>query len=292
MQSSENLKSFHFIINPVSGIGKKLKVVEELKNNLPPYIGYGISFTTKKGHATKIAQEAINRKVDAVIAVGGDGTVNEVSQALISSNMPMGVIPCGSGNGFARHLNIPLQHTKAIEKLIQFKLKQVDAAAINGDFFIASAGFGFDAIISNKFNRSAHRGFLSYLQISINEFFHYRSKLFKLKIDGKTMEEEAFLITVANVGQYGNNAWIAPDASIQDGKLDVCIIKPFPPQDIPDIVLKLFSKKIHQSPFYKRLMAESIVFENIDEYHLDGESKTGGKKLSIQVIPKALKVIC
>ena len=291
-QKIKNALSFHFIINPVSGINKKLKIVEQLKSQLKNEVNYGISFTEKKSHATTIARKAIERNVDAVVAVGGDGTVSEVAKALVNSSIALGIIPCGSGNGFARHLNIPLDSSKAIEALLQFDVQKVDTVNVNNDVFIAFAGFGFDALISHKFNQSKQRGFLSYLQLSVSEFFSYKTQQFKLVVDGKKIDREAFLITIANVGQYGNNAWIAPKASLNDGQLDVCIIKPFLPHQAPDIIFKLFNKQLHTSEYYEHLRAKSIKVIQPKRFHLDGESMMSDEDLDISILPNSLNVIC
>lgn len=283
--------SLHFIVNPIAGTGKKDRITEKLINQLSKQIHYDISFTENKSHATAMAKEAIKSGIDALIAVGGDGTVSEVAKALINSPVALGIIPSGSGNGFARHLKIPLDTSKAIETLNNYRIKSVDTAVINDNPFIAFSGFGFDALISQKFNQSKQRGLLSYIQLSARHFFNYKSQHFEFLIDGKKLQTEAFLITVANVSQYGNNAWIAPKASMEDGKLDVCIIKSFPRHLAPDILYKLFNKQIHKSKYYECYQAKSIQIVQPDMFQVDGEYMSSEGDININIVPKSLKII-
>tara|TARA_R110002096_G_scaffold378222_3_gene572086 strand:+ start:12904 stop:13806 length:903 start_codon:yes stop_codon:yes gene_type:complete len=282
---------FQYIINPISGVSKKLRIVEKVQSLMPKTTNYGITFTQEVGHASQIAREAVEKKVDAVIAVGGDGTVNEIAKSLVHTDVALGLIPCGSGNGFARHLKIPLNSEKAIQRINEFNVKKIDAAKINREVFVASAGFGFDAQVSEKFNQSKQRGFLAYMQLGAKEFFNYKPQTFDIVIDGEKKTVTVFLLTVANIGQYGNNAWIAPQASVLDGKLNVCMLKPFPPHLAPDIIYKVFNKQIEASDYYESFEAETIEIINPGKYHVDGEHKLSSTDLKIKVLPGALKVI-
>ncbi|MEQ8625872.1 MAG: YegS/Rv2252/BmrU family lipid kinase [Vicingaceae bacterium] len=282
---------FQFIINPISGIRQKMGIVEDLKKCLSPEISYGTTFTERADHATEIALEAVANGVDAVVAVGGDGSVNEVGKALINTKVALGIIPCGSGNGFARHLKIPLQVKKAIERLNDFNTRTIDTGLVNNEPFLATTGLGFDAHIGQKFAAFGKRGFLSYLQVTANEFLNFKSKKYTLEIDGEKLEINAFLINFANSGQYGNNAWIAPTASVSDGKLEVCILEEFPAHNAPDIIFKLFSKQIINSNYYKVSQAKEIKVFDVENYHLDGEPRHFKGDLLIKVVPSSLKVI-
>ena len=283
--------NFHFIINPISGISKKMGIVETLKSSLDQNIKYKTTFTERPDHATEIALEAVKNKADAVIAVGGDGSVNEVGKALINTNVALGIIPCGSGNGFARHLKIPLQAKKAIQTLNNYNIRIIDTGIVNDKPFLATAGLGFDAHIGHKFADFGKRGFLSYLQVTANEFRNFKPKEYHLEIDGKELITEAFLINFANAGQYGNNAWIAPTASISDGKLEVCILEKFPTQNIPEIIFQLFSKKILNSNYYRVIQADQIKVKNVSSFHIDGEPINESGDLLIKIVPQSLRVI-
>jgi YegS/Rv2252/BmrU family lipid kinase len=285
-------KSIHFIINPISGAKRKVSIIETIKENLSAHFNYGITITQREGHATEVAKELADGDIDAVIAVGGDGSVNEVGKALVNTKVKLGVIPCGSGNGFARHLKIPLQSKMAIRCINDFQYKRIDTATINNEVFLATAGLGFDAHVGWKFADFGKRGFLSYMKVTSNEFFSFQPRTYRLIIDGEEMETTAFLINFANVGQYGNNAWIAPSASIFDGKLNVCILEKFPAQSVPDIIFKLFSKQIEKSKYYRVIQAEEIKVIRPSHFHMDGEPKKMGEDMIIKVVPQSLDVIC
>jgi len=285
-------KKLLFIVNPVSGVKSKKTAIELLKSNLDDHISYTVVETVRANHASELANQAIVDGFDAVIAVGGDGTVNEVGKALVNSGVALGVLPFGSGNGFARHRKIPIIVKDAIKLINQFSTKTIDTATLNGEVFLTTAGIGFDAHVGWKFSESRSRGFLTYSQIAVNEFIGYKEEDYHLIIDGNELKTKAFVISIANGGQYGNNAWIAPDASMEDGKLNVCIIRPFPAHFTPDIVLKLFSKNLTASKYYQSIEAEKIQIIKAHKYHLDGEPRETNGDLVIQVVPKSLKVIC
>ena len=285
-------KKLLFIVNPVSGVKSKKTAIELLKSNLDDHISYTVVETVRANHASELANQAIVDGFDAVIAVGGDGTVNEVGKALVNSRVALGVLPFGSGNGFARHRKNPIIVKDAIKLINQFSTKTIDTATLNGEVFLTTAGIGFDAHVGWKFSESRSRGFLTYSQIAVNEFIGYKEEDYHLIIDGNELKTKAFVISIANGGQYGNNAWIAPDASMEDGKLNVCIIRPFPAHFTPDIVLKLFSKNLTASKYYQSIEAEKIQIIKAHKYHLDGEPRETNGDLVIQVVPKSLKVIC
>tara|TARA_B110000046_G_scaffold35749_2_gene39073 strand:- start:38350 stop:39219 length:870 start_codon:yes stop_codon:yes gene_type:complete len=284
-------KKIMFVVNPISGVKSKKAAMELLSSTLGNHITYTVVETERVNHATEITNQAIVGGYDAVIAVGGDGTVNEVGKALVNSRVALGVLPFGSGNGFARHRKIPIIIKDAIELINKFSTKTIDTATLNEEIFLTTAGLGFDAHVGWKFSESRSRGFLTYSQIAINEFIGYKKKDYHLIIDGKELKTEAFVVSIANGGQYGNNAWIAPDASMEDGKLNVCIIKPFPAHFTPDIVLKLFSKNLSASKYYNSIEAEKIQIVEAGKFHLDGEPRETDGDLVIQIVPKSLMVI-
>ncbi|MBL4709557.1 MAG: YegS/Rv2252/BmrU family lipid kinase [Flavobacteriales bacterium] len=286
-------KKILFVVNPISGIKGKEAAIQLLEKALAKNISYKIVYTERTGHATELTKNAAEEGYHAVIAVGGDGTVNEVAKALIHSEVALGVIPFGSGNGFARHLGIPLQVKAAIQCINKFNIATIDTASLNKEPFIATAGMGFDAHIASQFANYGKRGFLSYSQIALNEFLTYKSKKYSLKVDGIKIKKHAFLICFANVGQYGNNAWIAPTAEASDGKLKVCILEPFPAHLAPDILLKLFNKTLHKSKYYEVIEAERITIKRPNIYQIDGEAREKlNRRMKIKVVPHSLKVIC
>jgi YegS/Rv2252/BmrU family lipid kinase len=285
------LEKIAFIINPNSGVKQKLRLVEQIEEVIKPAIQCSVHSTERPAHATELAEAAVKDGADAVVAVGGDGSVNEVGKALINTHVPLGIIPMGSGNGFARHLNIPLGSKEALHKLLDFKTITIDTASLNNEPFLATAGLGFDAHVGWKFASFGRRGFLSYMQLTTQEFFNFKPKAYQLVVDGETIETKAFLINFANAGQYGNNAWIAPSASLSDGKLNVCILEQFPSHQVPDIIFKLFSKQIEQSKYYKVIQAKEIKVLQPGQYHIDGEPRNSMEEMTIRVVPNSLKVI-
>lgn len=286
-----DIKYVHFIINPNSGIKSKLSLIDLIEAEMGDGYKVRTTLTLRPEHATEIAQEAIEKGADAVVAVGGDGSVNEVGKALIGTDVALGVIPIGSGNGFARHLKIPLQEKEAIHTIKAMRTQKIDTATINGEPFLATAGLGFDARVGWNFANHGKRGFLSYIQVTTNAFFKFKPETHHLIIDGEEIVTKAFLINFANAGQYGNNAWISPSASISDGMLNVCILDSFPMQFAPEILIKLFNKTIENSKYYHFLKGKEIIVRNPEIYHMDGEPKAAGADLLIKVAPKSLNVI-
>lgn len=288
---AERKKKILFIINPHSGIKSKLGFVDLIDHEISGDFIVKTRLTQRPEHATELAEEAVESGVDAVIAVGGDGSVNEVGKALIGTDVALGIIPVGSGNGFARHLNIPLHEKAALQTINKFRTQIIDTATINDIPFLATAGLGFDAQVGWQFANHGRRGFLSYVQITANAFMGYKAKEYKLSIDGKEIETTAFLINFANAGQYGNNAWISPSASLSDGLLNICILDKFPKLYATDIIYKLFNKKIEKSKYYRFYQGKEIWVRNPEIFHIDGEPRGTDEDLLIKIVPQSLKVI-
>lgn len=288
MNSQRNI---WFIINPNSGLGNHADLEQVILWLIPQGTKATLRRTERADHATEIAHEAVAAGADTVVASGGDGTVNEVGKALINTDVSLGVIPGGSGNGFARHLKIPLNAKQAIQRILENKTQIIDTAKINDTPYFATAGLGFDAEVGWKFADFGKRGFISYIQVTTQAFFGFKPKSYHLVVDGKKVETTAFLINFANAGQYGNNAWIAPSASLSDGLIDVCILKSFPVGQTPGIIFRLFSKTIEASKYYEVIKAKHIEVIAPNIYHADGEPKKSDENLTIQVVPNSLKVI-
>ncbi len=282
-----------FIINPVSGTERKEHIVTLIHNCLKlSGIQYDIAYTNFAGHATELAKQAIERNYDVVVAVGGDGTINEIAQALIKSKTALAIISQGSGNGLARHLGIPLNTEAAIKRLLEPKKILIDAATANGNHFFCTSGIGFDAHVSASFAARTFRGLGGYAYFTIKELFTYKPITYTLEFDGQKIEREAFLIAFANATQYGNNAYIAPQADIQDGKLDICIIKPFSKLQIPKLIWQLFKRTLPQSQYVETYKADKIKisFDTAIPAHIDGESRGLGTTIEYKAISKALTV--
>ncbi len=283
-----------FIINPVSGTRKRITLPQLIEKKIDmAQFEVEYFFTKCAGDATEITKQLIEKKYDRVIAVGGDGTVNEVAKALVNTSISLGIIPCGSGNGLARFLKIPLKIEEAIFLQNTGKQLLIDYGKINNEPFFCTCGVGFDAHIGNRFSKSTNRGFITYIKETFHAYFHYKPKKYTIKIDGEKIKTRAFLITVANAGQYGNDAYIAPQADISDGMLDLCIINPFPNHKALELGFRLFNRSINRSEYINSIKGQDITIKRKKEgeVHLDGEPAIMGKKLKIKIIEKGLQVI-
>ena len=283
-----------FVYNPISGSHKLLPVVpiiEKFINN--DIYDYEIINTQHKGHATEIAREYAARRYDAVIAVGGDGTVNEVGCGLIGSDTALGIIPCGSGNGLARHLGIPIDPFKAVKWLDKSIFTDIDYGTMNGQPFFCTCGVGFDAKVSDSFSKAGTRGVLTYLESIMKEIATYHNETYKLSFDNSSETFEAFFITCANADQWGNNAFIAPTASLQDGLLDVIAAHPFNVVDAPLIAFQLFNRQIDKNPkvSVRKCNGVTITREKEGPAHYDGDPVIMGREIRIEIVPSGLKVL-
>lgn len=289
--------AYLFIINPHSGtkLGKGLEDIVSSIENQVKSAGYEVSCvtTTQRGHATKLVHDAIasSQKWRAVVAVGGDGTVNEVARGLLHSDTPLGIIPLGSGNGLARHLRIPLSLSKALARILEGNTRLIDSAEINGNPFFCTSGLGFDAWVSHQFASHHKRGLWSYVQISWNAFWSYLPQSYSLGSN----RIKAFSICFANAGQFGNNAWIAPHADISDGKLELCIINPFPKWFGGIFTLQMFTRRLSNSRYvnYEPFTRLDLKTDTPAIIHYDGEPyQLDSEEITVKTIPQSLRVIC
>lgn len=281
-----------FIINPIAG-GKDKKELPTLVEKYFSKDSYKITYTNHRNHASELTRQGILDGFTHFIAAGGDGTVNEVAKELINTNFNLGILPFGSGNGLARHIGIPMNIEKALELIHENQMIRIDTCELNNMPFINVSGVGFDAHIGKLFSKSKTRGFSTYLNTTINEFLNYKSEKYDITADGIHLTEDAFLISFANSSQYGNNAYIAPNASLVDGLCDVCIMKPFPALSVFNLGFRLFAKNIDESQYLQTIQAKEIVIERVNrgEIHIDGEPKESGKTLKIKVIPRSLNIL-
>lgn len=282
-----------FIINPISGGKKKDGVPELIEKYLDKEtLNYVVVFSDGISHARQIAREAVN-KFNLIVAVGGDGTINEIASAIVGSDTTLGIIPYGSGNGLSRFLGISMDAAKAINTLNTGNIEVIDSAKLNGMPFFNMAGMGFDAHISELFSHGKKRGFFTYLKSSIQELSKYKSQPYHLDVDGVAYEREAFMLSFANSSQYGNNAHISPNASVQDGLLDICVIKKFPLWKFPEMCLRMITKTAEGTSYVEIIRGKCIKVKrsNPGPVHLDGEPQIKGTDITIEVIPSSLKVI-
>ncbi|MEJ5994118.1 YegS/Rv2252/BmrU family lipid kinase [Pedobacter sp. Du54] len=283
-----------FIINPISGGKEKQKIPALIDRYLDrSKFNANFSFTSYIGHAAEIAEEAANKNFDIIVAVGGDGTINEIAGKLIGQQKILGIIPFGSGNGLARSLNIPMNVRKAIKVINELNIITIDAATLNCKYFFNMAGLGFDAHISAVFAGNKTRGLKGYLQMVLKEIKSYRSETYEITIDGIIYKRDAFILSVANSSQYGNDVHISPKSTLDDGLLEVCIVKPLAWYKLPVLAYEMFRSKTHHSRWVEIISGKQIsIIRTIENsIHIDGEPFFMGKNIDIEIIPKALNVI-
>jgi diacylglycerol kinase (ATP) len=284
-----------FILNPISGpINQPFNIinsVDRIFKSSGHY--YEFALTTGPGDAKQIAKEAVRQKFDYVVAAGGDGTVNEVGTALINTDVTLGVIPLGSGNGIARSMNIPLKMDKSLLLLREPAHTHIDVGQANNYKFIGVCGFGFDANIGQKFQNYGARGPVPYFLIGIREFLSYKPEHLGIQIDHNHLSINAFVVAVANTQQYGNGAIIAPHADPGDGLFDLCIVQDISFSQAIRLSIKLFNGTIDRSREYQHYRTKKLTI-NFDSdnkvIHTDGEPLVCKTPLRIQLIPQALKV--
>lgn len=289
-----SIEKILFIVNPVSGANRRKDMAQLIKANIDPArLDAIITMTEFRGHATMLAEDALKKGIKKIVAIGGDGTINETARALLNMDAAFGIIPSGSGNGLARHLRIPLDTVRALQLLNNPKIISIDTGNANGRAFFCTAGVGFDAHIGKVFADKKVRGFQTYISSAFNEFFRYKPSTYKLLIEETETEKKAFCITFANASQYGNNAFICPDADIADGFLDICVIEPFPLYSAFDMARRLFQKSIFNSKYVNRVRIKQFLLRSDQNMilHLDGEPHEDGKEISVKVLPGSLKVM-
>ena len=288
------MKKITFILNPISGTISKAGVPELIDNTIDNDIyDYEIVFTERAGHATEIAAAEVAKGTDIVVAVGGDGTVNEVGRALVHTNTALAILPCGSGNGLARHLMLPMNLKKSIETINKGVIHDLDYGVINDIPFFCTCGIGFDAFVSMKFAEAGKRGPITYVENVLREGLRYKPETYIITDETGTKTRKAFLISCANASQYGNNAYIAPHASMADGILDIIIMEPFDMFDAPQISMDLFSKTIENNSKIKMLKSSRILVKRQKEgyIHYDGDPVMAGTEIEIHVEHKGIKMV-
>ena len=282
------------IINPVSGIGSKDKiprlidtVVDNEKNEV------SIIPTEYPGHAREIAAQAVNDGFDVVVAIGGDGTVNEVGSALCGTDTALSIVPSGSGNGLARHLRISMNASRALQVLNNGVVGQFDYCTVNGKPFFCTCGMGFDATVSDKFANEGTRGFITYIKTTLTEYFRYQAQNYRISIDGNQMEETAFVIACCNAAQYGNNAYIAPRATMQDGLIDVTVMHPFNLAESPLIGARLFLRQLGHDRHVSIYRGKHVVIEreHEDVMHMDGDPMMMPARVVIENVKNGINIL-
>lgn len=278
-----------FIINPISGVGKQKGIEKYIAQY---FDAYDIVSTQNPGEATTLSKEARKQGYDAVIAVGGDGTVNECAKALIGSSTALGIIPCGSGNGFAYHIGMERTAEKALRQLKNARIATIDSCTANGVPFVNVSGIGFDAYIAHLFSKLTKRGFLNYIKLIAKSVFSYKAADYTLQYGTENKRLKAYMISFANASQYGNDFCIAPKADLQDGLLDFVIVKEFPKWNIPLFLLKVIRGKTHLSKYIETIQTKEMKISTQNTLlHLDGEPYKTTNPIAVELLPKTLKIL-
>lgn len=282
------------IINPVSGTESKKNIPEEIAAAFDQKtFDVIIRITGYPDHATEITKEAVRDRFRYVIVAGGDGTVNEVAKVLVNTDTILGIIPFGSGNGLARELGIPMFTEDAIRIILKAHTRTIDYGVANGHTFFCTCGVGFDAFISDKFAEEKNRGPIGYLRNILESVVDFKSEEYEIIHEEGSLKERAFIVTCGNTSQYGNDAYIAPGADLEDGKMNVSILKPLNALEIPQTTLQLFTKNIDKNSKMISLLTSKLVIKRPSPglMHVDGEPIRTGAEIKVEILPKGLKVL-
>lgn len=287
-------KKIIFILNPISGTISKAGIPTLIDKILDKdKFCYTIAETQHAGHASELARKAVEEKYDIAVAVGGDGTVNEVARALVNSQTALGIIPCGSGNGLARHLMIPINVKGALEVINQCEIHDLDYGIINSMPFFCTCGMGFDAFISMKFANAGKRGPITYVENVLKEGLNYKPETYIIEDESGTKKHEAFLISIANASQYGNDAYIAPQASMSDGLMDIIIMEPFDMLEAAQVSIDMFNKTLDKNSKIKTFRSKHVRIHRTEPgvIHYDGDPIMADADLDISIREKGIKIV-
>ena len=291
---NDKKKTISFIVNPISGTHSKKDLPKLIEDTLDKELfDHRILFTEYAGHASELTRRCVEEKTDIVVAVGGDGTVNEVARSLVHTGSALAIVPCGSGNGLARHLCLPIDMRKSIEIINQCQIELFDYGIINGLPFFCTCGMGFDAFISLKFAEAGKRGPITYVENVLKEGLKYKPDTYEVIDDTGSHRHKAFLIACANASQYGNNAYIAPGATMKDGLLDVIIMEPFNALDAPQIAADLFMKTLGNNSKIKTFRTKQLHIHRTEEgaIHYDGDPIVTGTDIDISIEHFGIRIV-
>jgi YegS/Rv2252/BmrU family lipid kinase len=276
----------------MAGVGGKRKY-PDLINQICKEKGVlaRVLFTRCAGDAIKIVKEFFD-EYDVFVAVGGDGTTNEIVSALAGTGKIMGLIPAGSGNALGRELGISMYASRALNELFHSLVMTIDTGCVNERRFVNICGLGFDDHIARCYAQTTLRGPVPYISCILKEFPLYVPGKYHITIDGQIWEGRAFVVTIANTSQYGNNAFIAPRAIVNDGWLDVCIMRPFPVGMAPEMALRLLNKQLDNSKYCEYFRAKSVVIEGDNlNFHIDGEPFNNNSPIEVSIDPLSLRIL-
>lgn len=284
-----------FIVNPISGRSSKESIVGAIAGSVDmDRYEVTIRFTAAPGHATTLASEAVQSGQQLIVAVGGDGTVNEVARALVGTDAVLGIIPCGSGNGLARHLHIPMNPRKAIEILNQGQIRRIDTLTVNGTPCFCTAGVGYDAFVSEEYAKEPTRGLVTYVRKAVENWFDYTPEQYLIETEEGMFSRTALAITCANANQWGNGFHVAPKASLTDGLIDVTIIHPIKPLYALPMPVQILGYSFDKNPGVETFKTSGLTIRRATPapLHIDGEPQSGTRDITIALRPASLGVLC
>lgn len=282
-----------FIINRFSGSGYRKGLEGRIISQCEARkLECSIEFTKKQGHGTTLARMAVKKNYKIVFAVGGDGTVNEVAKGLLHTGIPLGIIPKGSGNGLARHLQIPLTIDKSLKMLDLEKIVAIDTFTINDRLSLNVSGIGFDGHVAGLFGKDGKRGLISYGRIVVSNFIKFKEFAYEITLNDKIVNQKSFLISIANSSQFGNNAVIAPHASVCDHELDISMVQKMNIWQGLGFVVQLFNKNVDKSRFVSLYKAQKLNITTHDPipYHVDGEAAGTDSNFAVTINPASLLI--
>jgi diacylglycerol kinase (ATP) len=288
------VKKLLFVINPIAGDIEKEDLLEDIQEECSIHdIECEFYKTTGDNDSEHIKKLIDIYKPQAVFAVGGDGTVSMVGALLINSNLALGIIPLGSGNGLSKDLNIPQDIEDALKLIHSHEIRSIDTLTVNGQPSIHLTDLGFNALVVKKFSEGETRGPGSYAWIALQEYLGYEPKFYRIDTDTETFEGEAFMVTIANANAFGSNANINPTGILNDGRFEICLIERFPKTAALGILYKLYTDSIDDSVYTRKLSCRSATIHNTDHevMHIDGEPVDTGEEIRITIKPRSLKVL-
>lgn len=282
-----------FIVNPNAGKRISERIISTIRRELPEHVRHQVIIWKDKDNFGEITELLQTGNFTDAVAVGGDGTVNYVAKTILNTDMTLGIIPVGSGNGLARSLGISMNTEEAIRQIVKGRITRIDNGLVNGIPFFCTSGIGFDAHIGNLFASLTKRGLQGYVKITLRELFRYRAKNYTLEFNGRSIQRKAFLITAANAGQYGNDFYIAPQANLEDGLFHLVILKPFNAFSVFGIMGRILRKQAHLSSNIETFVTDKIkiVRNQADPVHFDGDPAMTGHEVVFEIKKQSLRVI-
>lgn len=288
------MKKAIVIYNPISGKGLGQKAADAIRDSkLKELYDLTILKTEYGGHAKEIALKGLADGVRYFIAVGGDGTINEVGAVLKYNEAVLGMIPMGSGNGLAKHIGMSTDVSIAIKQLCEALESSIDTLTINGRFAVNVSGFGFDGYVAYRFNHHGKRGLSTYTKIGLTEYFKYPLQDFEISFDNQNKQVKKHMLVIANASQFGNAAIIAPTADLTDGIIELVAVELPPVLKIPGILYRLFNGKLKDNKYIQTYKCKSFVARSSKPVHLhiDGESMEPVQEINVCIEPRSLTIL-